>query len=304
MKKYSIISLIFIILVGLFTYINTNETTTFNMFGVNITLLNAVWSAGFLAIFYLISIFYFGIEKFKTFRFDRNIKKDKLNILQNIEAKLLYKNKLLEIKELKELEEFVEMINGDKIIFNKSVKFPVVNDLMKLQNNEEVDLKKYKLDDNNPWVLKNNEIKLKKGDKNLAKNLLNSPLKEEAIKILEKEADVKEILANNYSISKEIILNNLKSDRLKELIEKSDLTNEEYIEIAQNLYKITEIPETLLELFKNKITTYIYLLIEYEKIEEAMELAKDNDIKLFEYYILLRQNGIKIDIKEFLNAKL
>lgn len=304
MKKYTIISVIFIAIIALFTYINTNATTTFNMFGVNITLLNALWSAGFLLVFYLISVVYFGIEKFKNFRFDRNIKKDKINILKNIESKLLYKDNMIDIKELKEIEEFIEMVNGDKIVFKENENFPVISDLVKLQNNQEVDLKKYKLDKNNPWVLKNMQIKIENGDLKVAKEALNTPLKDKAIQLLSQKADVKEILANDYPISKETILNNLNSNKLSELIKKSNLSNKEYIEIAQILYKDAKIPEELLELFKEKQVVYIYLLIEYEKIDEAFELVKEYDIKLFEYYLLLRENGVKVDIKEFINAKL
>ena len=304
MKKYSIISILLIAISGLFTYINTNSTTTFDLLGIHITLLNAVWTMLFLTIFYLISIIYFSIEKFKTFKFDRNIKKDKLNILKNIENKILYKDSLLPIKELNELEEIVEMINGDKLIFKESEKLPFINDLLKLQKGEMIDLKKYKFSKENPWYLKNLENGINKGDKEVLKEALNTPLKEKALNVLAKTADIKEILANNYPISKETILNNLKSDRLKELINKSNLTNEEYIEIAQTLYKNTKVPEQLLELFEDKLVAYIYLLIEYEMIEKAMELAKENDIKIFEYYLLLRENGVKIDIKEYLNAKL
>jgi len=305
MKKYTIISVLLIALAGLFTYINTNSTTTFDMLGIQITLLNAVWTMLFLTIFYLISIIYFSIEKFKTFKFDRNIKKDKINILKNVENKILYRNKLLPIKELVELEELVEMVEGDKIIFKESEKFDFVNDLLKLQQGEVVDLKKYKFSKDNPWYLKNLENKINKEDLEAAKEALNIPsLKDKALKLLSKKAEVREILANNYPITKETILNNLDSDRLKELIEKSNLKNEEYIEIAQVLYKTTEIPEHLLELFESKIVPYIYLLIEYEMIEKALELAKENEIKIFEYYLLLREHGEKIDIKEYLNAKL
>jgi len=302
MKKYSIISIIIIGLAGLFTYINTNATTTFNLLGVNITLLNAVWTMLFLAIFYLVSIIYFSIEKFKNFTFSRNIKKDKENILKNIENKILCKDQLLPIKELTKIEEIVEMISGDKLIFKESETFPFINDLLKLQNGEVVDLKKYKFSKENPWYLKNLENKIDKEDINAAKEALNTPLKDKALKLLSKKADVKEILANNYPITKETILNNLESPRLKELIEKSNLTNKEYIEIAQTLHKTTEVPEKLLEIFESKIVPYIYLLIEYEMIDKALELAKENDVKFFEYYLLLRENGVKIDIKEYMNA--
>jgi len=302
MKKYSIISIIIIGLAGLFTYINTNATTTFNLFGVNITLLNAVWTMLFLTVFYIVSIIYFSIEKFKNFTFSRNIKKDKENILKNIENKILYKNKLFPIKELTKLEEIVEMIEGDKFKFKESETFPFINDLLKLQNGEIVDLKKYKFSKDNPWYLKNIENKIDKEDINAAKEALDTPLKEKALRLLSKKADIKEILANDYPITKETILNNLKSPRLKELIEKSNLTNKEYIEIAQTLYKDTEVPEELLEIFEGKIVPYIYLLIEYEMIDKALELSKENDIKFFEYYLLLRSNGVKIDIKEYMNA--
>ena len=302
MKKYSIISIIIIALAGLFTYINTNATTTFNLLGVNITLLNAVWTMLFLAIFYLISIIYFSIEKFKNFTFTRNIKKDKENLLKNVENRILYKDKLFSIKELTKIEEIVEMISGDKLIFKESETFPFINDLLKLQQGEVVDLKKYKFSKENPWYLKNLENKIAKEDISAAKEALNTPLKDKALKLLSKKADVKEILANDYPITKETILNNLESPRLKELIEKSNLANREYIEIAQILYKTTEVPEKLLEIFESKIVPYIYLLIEYEMIDKALELTKDNDIKFFEYYLLLRSNGVKIDIKEYMNA--
>jgi len=303
MKKYSIISIMIIALAGLLTYINTNSTTTFDILGINLTFLNAVWTMLFLAIFYLISIIYFSIEKYKTFRFDRNVKKDKENILKNIEAKVLYKDKLLPIKELTNIEQIVEMIEGLSIKPKES-DFEFLNDVSKIQNGEIIDLKKYKLNKDNPWVLKVLENKIDKEDIQAAKEALNTPLKDKALKLLSKKADIKEILANNYPITKETILNNLESDRLKELIEKSSLSNSDYIEIAQILYKQTKVPEQLLELFEDKIVVYVYLLIEYEMIDKALELAKENDIKIFEYYLLLRENGIKVDIKEYLNAKL
>jgi len=303
MKKYSIISVLIIALAGLLTYINTNSTTTFDILGINLTFLNAIWTMLFLTIFYLVSIIYFSVEKYKTFRFERNVKKDKENILKNIESKVLYKDKLLPIKELTNIEQIVEMIEGLSIK-PKDSDFEFLNDVLKIQNGEIIDLKKYKLDKNNPWVLKVLENKIAKEDIQAAKEALNTPLKEKALKLLSKKAEVKEILANNYTITQETILNHLTNDRLKELIEKSNLTNEEYIKIAQELYKINENPEFVMELFKEKIVPYIYLLIEYEMIEKALELSKENDIKIFEYYLLLRENGIKVDIKEYLNAKL
>ena len=304
MKKYSIISILFIAIIGLFIYLNSNASTTYNIFGIQVTLYDALWSVLFLTIFYLISISYFGLEKFRQFSFKRTIQKDRQNIFKNIENKILYKDKLLKIKELTEFEEIVEMLNGDKLTFKKSEKFPFLEELAKIQNEEVADLSKLKLDKENPWYMKNLENKIKAEDLEAAKEALNTPLKEKALELLSKKAELREILANDYPITKETILNNLDSNRLKELIDKSNLSNKDYIEIAQILHKNTKVPETLLELFENKLIAYIYLLIEYEMIDKAYELAKEKEIKFFEYYLLLRKNGIKVDIKEYLNASI
>jgi len=303
MKKYSIIAISFILLIGLLTYINTNSSTTFSLLGINITLYNAIWSMIFLFTLYLISILYFSILKYKSFTFERNIKKDKINLLKNIENKIFYKNKQFPIKVLKELDEFTKMIEGLKINPVSSETFPFMEDLKKIENSEVVDLSKYKLDKNNPWVIKNLEIKVNNNDLEAAKEAIKiDSLKEKASKLIWENSSVSEILANAYPISKEIILNNLDNSRLKELINKSTLTNEEYIEIAKVLYKKeSNNPENVMNLFEEKTVPYVYLLIKYEMLDKARELAKENELKFFEYYLDLKEKNVKLD--EFLDAR-
>jgi hypothetical protein len=303
MKKYTIISFIFMGIIGLLTYINTDASTTFNMLGINITLYNAVWSMLFLFIFYLISIIYFAIIKYKNFTFEKNIHKDKINLIKNIENRVLFKDKKLPIKILKELEEFIEMVEGLEIKPKKSEIFKFMEDLEKIKNKEIVDLSKYKFSSNNPWVIKNLENKLNNKDLDAAKEALKiDTLKEKAIQVLSKKAEVNEILANNYPIYKETILNNLESPRVKELIEKSNLKSDEYIEIAKTLYlKEENNPENVISLFEKKIVPYVYLLIKYEMIDKARELIKENELKFFEYYLDLKEKNIKLD--DFLNAR-
>lgn len=303
MKKYTLISFLFIALAGLLTYINTDSSTTFNIFGINLTLYNAVWTMLFLSVFYIFSLIYFAIIKYKNFAFEKNIHKDKINIIKNIENRILFKNKTLPVKIMKDLEEFIEMVEGLKITPKKSEFFPFMEDLEKLQNGEVVDLKSYKFSQDNPWVIKNIENRLNNEDVEAAKEALKiESLKEKALKIISKKAPINEILANNYPIYKETILNNLESPRLKELIEKSNLKNNEYIEIAKILYlKEEHNPENVLNLFENKTVPYIYLLIKYEMLDKAKELAKENELKFFEYYLDLKEKNIKLD--DFLDAR-
>jgi hypothetical protein len=244
------------------------------------------------------------VEKWRNYRFSNNIKKDIKNIRQNIQNRILYKDKIFPIKELTTIEAFVECIEGLSIKPRKIENLEFLEDLQKLQEGEVVNLKKYKLPKDNPWLLKNLENKINKGDISAAKEALKTPLRPQALQLLSQKASVSEILANDYPITKETILNNLDSNRLKELIDKSDLPNMDYIQIAQQLYQTITNPQELLDLFRDKIVPYVYLLIEYEMIDEAMEIASSNEIKFFEYYLLLRKHGEKIDIKEYINAKL
>ena len=52
MKKYIIFSVLLIGIISLFVYTQTDATTTFSLFGVSITLLDAVWMAIFLSLFF------------------------------------------------------------------------------------------------------------------------------------------------------------------------------------------------------------------------------------------------------------
>ena len=303
MKKYTIISLLFIFIIGLFTYMNTNSSTTINIFGIHFTFYNALWIILILLSFYIISIIYFAIVKYKTFLFEKNIQKDKTNLIKNIENRIFFKSKTFPIKILTDIKEFTDMVEGLTIKPKQSNIFPFMKDLEKLEKGEIVDLSKYKLDTNNPWILKNLENRIEKEDLKAAKEGLKiDSLKEKALKLLSKKAPLKEILANNYPIYKDTILNNLESNRLKELIEKSNLKNDEYIEIARILYqKEKNNPENIINLFENKIVPYVYLLIKYEMLDKARELAKENDLKFFEYYLDLKEKNIKLD--EFLDAR-
>jgi hypothetical protein len=39
-------------------------------------------------------------------------------------------------------------------------------------------------------------------------------------------------------------------------------------------------------------------------IDKANEIVKEEELKILEYYLLLRKNGVKVDIKEYLDVTL
>ena len=121
-----------------------------------------------------------------------------------------------------------------------------------------------------------------------------------------KKATIQELLQKNLPITKEQIINNLETlseKELKKAIENSNLKPRDYIEIAKLCYKkMGDNPELLFSIFEKRVEAYTYLLIQFEMIEKAIELSKENDIKFFEFYLKLRENAEKIDIEEYLDA--
>ncbi|WP_024789523.1 hypothetical protein [Lebetimonas sp. JH292] len=304
MKKYSVFSLIFIALMTLFVYIQDNSSTTFSIFGINISLPNAVWIALFLGIFYILSILFFVFIHLQTFFYKKNIQKDIEIMINNIKNKILYKNSLKEVKVLKYCNNFVKNINGLNIEPNPSEKFEFLEDLKKLKNGEVIEISKYKLNENNPWYILNIKNRLKK-DGNYAKEVLrkfkNEELKKEAFQIFAQKAPIEEILKYNYPLTKEIILSHINDKDLKKLLEIAKLSKFEEIEIAKALYG-SRTPDEELEIISPFVYGSAYLALKYEHIEKAKEIIEEHSLKIFEYILKLKECGVKIDIDEYLQA--
>ena len=47
-----------------------------------------------------------------------------------------------------------------------------------------------------------------------------------------------------------------------------------------------------------------YLALKYEHLQKAKEIIEENDLKFFEFFLKLRENGIKADIDEYIDSKI
>ena len=306
MKKYSIFSIILIASISITIYIQDNTTTTLSIFGTNITLLNAVWVALILILFFLFSFIYLKIINIKGYIFKKRLNKDIEIITQNIKNKILYKNEIKNTKILNELNAFIKNINELNIIPKKIEKFEFLEDLEKLINGEVIEIGKYKLKEDNPWFIKNIKNKLKK-DENFAKDVLkkykNEELKKEAFKIFAKTASISEVLKFNYEITLDIILSHINDKDVKFLIKKAKLNPKEEIEIAKAIYQKFD-PDSELKIVENLKYASTYLALKYEHLQKAKEIIEANNLKFFEYFLKLRESGIKADIDEYIKSPL
>lgn len=308
MKKYSIVAIISIFLIGLFVYINSADKLTLFFFGVKITLFTALWVVIFLSFFFILSFIAMAIIKYGGYRFSKNIKKDLKNLQTALDDKLLYKKrKVQKINELKLFDALIDRIEGTSITPKESEDIPLLEMLEKIEAGESVDLHKYKLPIDNPWVVKNKKNEIT-GDRTKAKEIYkttsNEELKAIAFEVLKEDLSLEEVLEFNLPLTKERLLENVEADNIAKLIELSDLKESDYIDIAQAMYESHKSePDLLLDMFNKRVYAYVYLLIEFEVIDKAKEVTKENELAYFDYYLTLREEGNKIEIKDFLNAR-
>ena len=307
MKKYFIISLIFISLVALLVYTQDNSFTTFNIFGINLSLPNAVWIALFLGLFCIFSIIYFFVVNLKNTFYQKNVNKDIKTIIENIKNKILYINNTKKTKILNEINNFAtHNIEGLNIVPKESKNFEFLVDIQKLKNGEVIEIGKYKLDENNPWFILNIKNRLKK-EPNYAQEVLkkfkNKELKKEAFYIFAKTATIKEILKYDYDINLDILLSHINDKDLELLVNKAKLTPKEEIEFARKLY-MTRTPDEELSLVDKMPYAKSYLALKYEHLDLAKDIIEANEIKFFEFFLKLRLAGIKADIDEYIDSKI
>ena len=307
MKKYTVFSIILIALLTLLVYIENNASTTFNLFGVPVTLPNAVWIAVFLGIFFLFSLIFFGALNIREYFYKKNIQKDIQILITNIKNRILYKDPLKkEVKILKYCNNFVNNIKGLQIEPKKCERFEFLEDIEKLINGEVIEISKYKLNENNPWFIQNIKNRLNK-DENFAKEVLrkykNEELKKTAFKIFAKTANISEILKYDYEIDVDIIKAHLKNPDVKFLFQKASLTPKEEIEIAKSIHQTLD-PDREFEIVEPLKWASAYLALKYEHIEKAKEIIEENELKFFEFFLKLREAGIKADIDEYIDSEI
>ena len=303
MKKYIIFSIILIVLLSLFVYIQDNSLTTLTIAGLEITLPNALWTAIFLTIFLLFTIIFFLITQFKTYFYKKTIQKDIAVIIDNIKNHILYKTIHKPTKILNNINNFTKNIEGLNIKPEKTEKFEFLEDIKKLKNGEVIEISKYKLNENNPWFILNIENRLNKNPeyaKEVLKKFKNEKLKEKAFYIFAKTAPIKEILRYPYEITFEIVKAHIKDNDLKKLLEKAKLTPSEEIEIAKEIFS-TKTPDEELNILTPLKWGKSYLALKYHHLELAKEIIEENDLKFFKYYLDLIEKE-KVDIDEYIKA--
>ena len=338
-KKFTIASLILIVLVGWYVYsFVTQESTSIELFGIALPSLSiAMWVTVPLILFYVASVIHMSFYSFLGNLKLRKYEKDYEKIVDAIvDAYLGKENRSYSYKTdryqllgaLVDNANILPQSNLDVNIDDKKIS-EVLDLVSKVKNGEVVELKKYSLPSFNQFSIQNARNKYKNGDIT-AEDVLSNMSKyddsigKEVYVDFVKEAPLSSIEKYKSSMTKEalfIILSRVNADEntldisnevLMTLFKDLDLESDDYMQISKSLSH-GMIPELRIKLFETLSTeddtimeAYLYTLFDLEMLAPAKEIldnSQNNEYVYFKAYHALRECGKQFDINLFIDVK-
>ncbi len=330
-KKYIFFSLVLIALCGLYVFTFQDGSYLIEFFGVPVTLKIAVWVVLpmlLLAVFSVLHIIYHNMKFYMSnralIRDYETYKQACKSALLNEETNAVYKTEWFKLSNqmlslLKSKEAAVEVLEDENLK-------KICEDLSNVQKGEYVDLKAYKLNNENPIFIENRTNQLKQDPKvafDILRNCekLETPLCQLAYNTLIKHGSYSEIKRVEFDLRGQDVITLIKRKldkednlfiedaNLGELIENGDMTADEYVEVAKLLKRDIN-PDTLVAMFEKIYANepkagkaYFYTLFELQMIDRAREVLQNTDENEFEEFkilLFLRENGKNSDIKYFI----
>ncbi len=333
-KKYTVFSLIFLVVVGAYIYSFNGDTYTLTAFGIPLTLPIAVWVILPALLITIASILHMVFYSVKGYFIQRNLQKDYKTFLQYAKLRILgldsnnnfkttwYK---LPVKILKHFK--FDATKDPDDIEDEEIKNTIL-DLKRVEKGESVNLKKYKLPKDNYFMKKNILNKLTE-DKKYAEEILSGCKNKEdevckkAFEVYASYTTYSNIKKQGFKIDKKMFEKlldriidsddffSMESGDILELLKSFKCSKREYIQFAKKL-KQTLSPELLISIYEklssendSATQAYLYILFEYQmidKVREVLENSAKNEYEKFKYFLFLRDSGKNFDIDLFFDV--
>jgi len=332
-KRYIVLTLVYLLAIGLYVYSFNGDTYTLEVYKFSLKLPVAIWivlPALFLFIASTFHMMYYSLKEFWRARsFNRDFETFKLalsNKVLNEDSHLKYKTHFFQFigKSLKmfSYKEISDFNTEDEKIENMREIVREIND------GKVVELKKYKLSNDNHLIEQNDMNKLA-DDPKYASTILknckdeNSILCQKAYFEFLKYASFDEIKKLGFQPTKEmfrVLMEryldeedkfDMDLDSIEELLMQFKATREDYLELAYEI-KIKLSPDALMALFEKLFNSvdhpeaadaYLYVLYELQmidKIRDILENSDENEYRKFKTLLFLRDHGKNVDSGIFL----
>ncbi len=332
-KRYILLSVIYMLAVGLYVYSFNGDNYTLKLYTFSLTMPIAIWIVMPTIVLFIASISHLTYYSFKDFFYKRALKKDLDTFIKVSKKIILGEKSTLKFKtEIFKLPSLVlRALNYVKKadlqeLDNDELKecFELVD---KIREGEYQELKKFKISDSNELFEINEKNHLKKDPKYayaILKNCsdLQSDLCKRAYSELLNIGTFSEIKGYNFPIDKDIFRRmmeryldeeddfSLDIKSIKEMLETFNATSEDYLELAQEI-KVKLKPDELIDLFRTlynekgqvAANAYLYTLFNLEMIDQVrdiLENSEEEDFLKFKTLLFLRDHGKNIDTIKYL----
>ena len=331
-KRYILLSIVFILAVGLYVYSFEGASYTLDFFGIPVSLPVAVWIVVPVVLLMVASIIHMMFYGMKAYIAQRALKKDYDTFVQIARAALLgeehkatFKTEWFKLpgQVLGAMSFKADASTAD---IDSEALTEVCDVLAKINAGEHVDLKKYKLRNDSPLVIANKLNLLNTNPKAASDvlkscSLLESDLCKKAFDTLLNTASYTEIKRYNFELSASMVIAILgryvneeddlfmNEEELVSLISKVKMSREEYVCAAKTLQGKLN-PDIMMALFEKLYNAdndagdaYLFVLFELQMIDKAREVLDNSDTDEFEKFkilLFLRDSGKNSDIELFL----
>ena len=334
-KRYILLSIVFILVVGLYVYSFNGESYHLEPLGMYFTFPVAIWVVLPLIMFAIASVIHMQFYSFKNYLYQKRLKKDFDNFREVAKQAILGESVDhvdFKTEDFKNGREVLSMLKVDptKDIVLKDPELAQRYDIVKsiLQGNYE-DIKKYRLSKDNPLVIQNNINRLKIEPKYAYEVLKScddrsSELCSKAYDALLDIASFNEIKRYNFTPDKRTFRRMMErylepSDSfemdiksIEEMLEQFNADKADYLELAREI-KVKLSPDALIALFEKLYNTkgavaadaYLYVLYDLQmidKIREILDHADKDEFVKFRTILFLRDHGKSIDLDKFLRV--
>lgn len=336
LKKYTVASLLLIVLVGWYVYaFITQESMSIDIFGLMLPPLSiALLVVLPMLLFYIASVLHISFYSLMGVLKLRKYEKDHEKMVDSIVDAYLGKENRSHSFKTQKYQLLGSLVDNATIFptaeFSAEVENKKINEVLdvikSIRNGEVADLRKYALLPSNPIVVQNERNRYKKGVLS-AEDILGNPtrydmtLQKEVYVDFVKKAPLQAIEKYKKALTREsffTILSRINADSdtlvvsnetLLSFFQEMRLSVEEYIDASKRLSK-SMLPEQRMKLFEMlsnedeaAMEAYLFTLFDLEMLTPAKEIldaSSSSEYPRLRAYSALRECGKKFDIKLFL----
>jgi len=334
-KRYILLTLIYMVAVGLYVYSFNGELYSLDIFGVSLNLPIAFWIVAPVFLLFVASVFHLVFYNFKDFLHKRALNKDFETFKEVAKLRILGEKGNVGSFKTEGFKTVGEML--DVMKFDATVDVNLVDEELarahalarSIYAGNYEDLKKYKLNKENPLVIQNSINRLSIEPKYAFEVLKNckdksSELCVKAYDALLNFASFNEIKRYDFAPDKRtfrrMMERYLDADdsfemdikSIEDMLEQFNADRADYLELAREI-KIKLSPDALIALFEKLYNTkgvlaadaYLYVLYDLQMIDKIRDILDNSDTDEFVKFktiIFLRDHGKSIDLDKFLRV--